>query len=111
MITYRQATVEDVDDIAEVEAASWPSSLAASREAIAERVTVYAAGQWVALLGDRIVGAASAQRINPPQLESQPLTYQHITDNGSLRRTHSPEGTIYQLVGVGFRIETNCTAN
>lgn len=101
MITYRQATLEDVDDIAEVEAASWPSSLAASREAIAERVTVYAAGQWVALMGDQIVGAASAQRINPSQLESKPLTYRTVTDNGSLRRTHSPDGTIYQLVGVG----------
>jgi GNAT superfamily N-acetyltransferase len=101
MITYRQATLEDVDDIAEVEAASWPSSLAASREAIAERVSVFAAGQWVALMADRIVGAASAQRITPAQLESQPLTYQNVTDNGSFRSTHSPDGTIYQLVGVG----------
>jgi len=101
MITYRQATLHDVDDIAKVEAASWPSSLAASREAIAERVSVFSAGQWIALLDDRIVGAASAQRISPAQLESQPLTYQNVTDNGSFRGSHRPDGTIYQLVGVG----------
>lgn len=101
MITYRQATVEDVDAIAAVEAASWPSSLAASRETIHERVAAFAAGQWVAILNDRIVGAASAQRISPVQLQSQPLTYQGVTDNGSFRSTHSPDGTIYQLVGVG----------
>jgi GNAT superfamily N-acetyltransferase len=101
MITYHQATLGDVDDIAEVEAASWPSSLSASRETIAERVSVFADGQWVALMADRIVGAASAQRISPALLESQPLTYQNVTDNGSFQRTHSPDGTIYQLVGVG----------
>ncbi len=70
MITYRQATFEDVDAIAAVEAASWPSSLAASREAINERVAAFAAGQWVAILNDRIVGAASAQRISSAQLQS-----------------------------------------
>ncbi len=101
MITFRQATLEDVDAIAEVEAASGPASLAASRDTIAERLSVFADGQWVALLADRVVGAASAQRISPARLESQPLTYRNITDNSSFRRTHLPDGKIYQLVGVG----------
>lgn len=101
MITYRQATLEDVDEMAEVEAVSWPASLAASRESIADRVSVFAAGQWVAIFGDRIIGAAFAQRIGLPQLETQPLTFENLTDHGSFRRTHLPDGPIYQLIAVG----------
>ncbi len=101
MITCRQATLDDVDQMTEVEAVSWPGSLAASREAIASRVSVFAAGQWVAVREDCIIGAAFAQRIIPQQLESQPLTYEKVTDQGSFQHTHLPDGTIYQLVGVG----------
>jgi GNAT superfamily N-acetyltransferase len=101
MITYRQATLDDVDEMAEIETISWPASLAASREAIADRVSVFAAGQWVAMLDDCIVGTASAQRISPEQLLAGSLTYENVTDHGSFRKTHISDGAIYQLVGVG----------
>ncbi|MCP4788290.1 MAG: GNAT family N-acetyltransferase [Fuerstiella sp.] len=101
MITYRQATLDDVDGMAEVEAASWPRSLAASRKAIADRVSVFAAAQWVAVLDGRIIGAAFAQRICLQQLQTTPLTYEYVTDHGTFRKTHLSDGPIYQLVGVG----------
>jgi GNAT superfamily N-acetyltransferase len=101
MIAYRQATIDDVDAMAEVEAASWPGSLATPREAIADRVSVFAAGQWVAVLNGCIIGAAYAQRICLQQLQICPLTYEHVTDHGAFRTTHVSQGPIYQLVGVG----------
>ena len=101
MITYRQANLDDVDRMAEVEAVSWPGSLAASREAIGSRVSVFSAGQWVAVRDDCIVGAAYAQRVSPRQLEFQSLTYETMTDQGTFRQTHLADGTVYHLVGVG----------
>lgn len=101
MIMYRQAILDDVDEMAEVDAVSWPKALAASPETIANRVSVFASGQWVAVLDDHIVGSAFAQRLSPHQLESQPLTYDTMTDHGTFQRTHLSTGSIYQLVSVG----------
>lgn len=101
MMIFRQSTSDDVDAMAQVEADSWPEPLAASREAVATRVSVFAAGQWVAVREGQIVGTASAQRVHPDLLTGEGLTYERVTDNGTYRHTHSPDGTVYQLVGVG----------
>lgn len=87
--------------MAEVEALSWPERLAASRDAVAERISLFPEGQWVAEIDRKVVGAAFAQRIHPDVIAGSELTSDAVTDGGTLRKTHSPDGTIYQLIGVG----------
>ena len=101
MITYRQATHADIDAMTRVEADSWPPALAASRDAIASRVTLFPTGQWVATRHDQVIGAAFAQRIDPPLPVASNLTYELLTDCGSFLNTHIRHGSWYQLVGVG----------
>ena len=87
--------------MAQTEADSWPPPLVPSREAVASRVAVFPAGQWVAIRGNQIIGVAFAQRVHPGLLATENLTYDQITDSGSFLGTHSRGGTVYQLVGVG----------
>lgn len=101
MIKIGQSIEGDIDAITRVEADSWPSALAASKDAIARRVSVYPEGQWVAVRDGQIVGVAFAQRMNPPLPPMSDLTYDLVTGGGSYAGTHVANGTWYQLIGVG----------
>ncbi len=105
MIRFRQSTLSDADAITRIEAESWPTFLAAPRSAIVSRIEIFAPGQWVALRGQQIVGAAFAQRVRPELLATSQPSYDRITDNATFQNTHDPAGSVYQLVGVGVAPE------
>ncbi|MEO1997553.1 MAG: GNAT family N-acetyltransferase [Planctomycetaceae bacterium] len=105
MIRFRQATLADVDTVTDIESGSWPAALAAPRRAIVSRISVFAAGQWLAVRNRQIVGVAFAQRIRTDQLDTRPLSYARLTGDGTFQTTHADEGAVYQLVGVGVRPE------
>ena len=101
MIRFRPSTPADIDVLCDIESHSWPTPLAATRDCIASRIATFAAGQWLVLRDEQIVGVAFAQRIRPEQLETNPLCYDTLTGAGSFRTTHDDSGSVYQLVGVG----------
>lgn len=100
-VTIRVASADDAVAMADVDSASWPVALAVSAEQYRARIEIYVPGQLVAVADNRIVGVSSAQRITAAQLKKNGADYDHITDCGQIRRTHQPEGTVYQLLNVG----------
>ena len=101
MFQIRHAQPDDVRLMADVEIASWPSALAASPEILESRLAAFPEGQLVAELNGRIIGTAYAQRIRSRVLATEQLTYDTVTDRGTLARSHDEDGDVYQLVGVG----------
>ena len=97
----RAATASDAAAMAGVDRQSWPARLATTAEEFAARIAAYADGQLVAVSAGRIVGTASAQRITANFLAAQSHTYDSITDGNRFTRSHTGDGEIYQLVGVG----------
>lgn len=97
----RPATADDAAAMADVDRQSWPAPLATTADEFAARIAAYADGQLVAIAAGRIVGTASAQRITTEFLAAQSHSYDSITDGNRFTRSHTGDGEIYQLVGVG----------
>lgn len=100
-ITVRAATLSDADAMAEVDRQCWPARLATSADEFAARIAAYADGQLLAVLAGGVVGTASAQRITAEFLAAQSDSYDSITAGNCFTRSHTDDGKIYQLVGVG----------
>lgn len=64
----RNATPEDLDAIAAVEAACFPQAEAASREAFAARLAVYPDHFWLLLDGERLVAFVNGMATDEPHL-------------------------------------------
>lgn len=96
----RNAIIEDAAAMARVEQECWPAVLATNQEQIESRIGIYAAGQWVAVIGDDIVGTIFAQRISLQFFEETAKQYDALTDEGTFARSHDEQGEIYQMVGV-----------
>jgi predicted N-acetyltransferase YhbS len=100
-IIVRAATDDDVAAMADVDRQSWPAALATTVDEFAARIAAFADGQLVAISAGRVIGTASAQRITIEFLAAYSNSYDSITDGNCFTRSHTGDGEIYQLVGVG----------
>lgn len=101
LLSLRTAEPADAEALVRIDAESWPDALAVSVDQWQARLATFAAGQMVALFDGEPAAVASAQRITEAFLNAGPVTYDRITDRGTFRNSHDPDGEIYQLVAVG----------
>ena len=99
-LTLRRARHDDLADLVNLEAACWPTPLAAKHGQLSARIATFHRGQLVAQIGEQLVGYSSAQRIHAELITNDPLQYNTVTDNDRFTTTHANDGEIYQLVGV-----------
>jgi ribosomal protein S18 acetylase RimI-like enzyme len=100
LITTRQALDEDLDDILRVEETAWPEPIRASRQQLAERLSVYPSGFHVACVEQRIVGFLTSQLVNHSP-DVVPLGWEITTAKGWIRSTHQAAGNALCVVSVG----------
>jgi ribosomal protein S18 acetylase RimI-like enzyme len=94
-IKIRQAKIEDIPQILEVEKAAWGEERAATFEMFESRIKTFPHGNLVALADNKIVGVVSTQIMNY-DLEKNAFTWYEATDNGYIKKTHNPKGdTLY----------------
>jgi GNAT superfamily N-acetyltransferase len=101
LLSLRTAVPADAEALVGIDAESWPDGLAVTIDQWQARLATFAAGQMVALFDGEPAAVASAQRITEAFLNAGPVTYDRITDRGTFRNSHDPNGEIYQLVAVG----------
>jgi GNAT superfamily N-acetyltransferase len=101
LLSLRTAVPADAEALVRIDAESWPDALAVSVDQWQARLATFAAGQMVALFDGEAAAVTSAQRITEAYLHAGPVTYDRITDRGTFRNSHDPNGEIYQLVAVG----------
>ncbi len=92
-IKIRTAKMEDIPEIIIVEEEAWPEGLRATEEMFRSRIETFPEGTLVAENTSRIIGVVATEII---KYVGTPLSWYDITDNGSIRGTHDPNGdTLY----------------
>jgi GNAT superfamily N-acetyltransferase len=113
-IKIRQAKIEDIPQILEVEKAAWGEGRAATFEMFESRIKTFPHGNLVALANNKIIGVMATQIMNY-DLEKNAFTWYEATDNGYIKKTHDPKGDtlygvdlsvhpLYQNKGVGKKL-------
>ena len=87
----RTASVQDLDDIAQVEALCFPLAEAADQSSIQRRLSVFPDRFWLLWEGDTLVSFVNGMLTDLPDLSDE------MYENASL---HSPEGTWQMIFGV-----------
>lgn len=87
----RKATLEDLKEIAAVEAECFPAAEAASEESLRKRLSVFADHFWLLFDGDKMVGFVNGMVTDEPDLSDE------MYDDASM---HNPDGKWQMIFGV-----------
>ena len=87
----RKATLDDLKEIAEVEAECFPAAEAASEESLRKRLSVFADHFWLLFDGDKMVGFVNGMVTDEPDLSDE------MYDDASM---HNPDGKWQMIFGV-----------
>lgn len=94
-IKIRQVEIKNIQKILVVEKEAWGEKKAASQEMFESRIKTFPEGTLAAEINDRIIGVIATERVNY-DFEENSYTWNEITDNGFIRKSHNPNGdTIY----------------
>lgn len=100
-VKIRQARIEDIPQILEVEKAAWGEERAATFKMLKSRIKIFSEGTLVALVNKKIVGFVSTQLVNY-NFEKNASTWYKATDNGFITKTHNRKGNT--LYGVNLSV-------
>ena len=87
----RKATLDDLKEIAAVEAECFPAAEAASEESLRKRLSVFADHFWLLFDGDKMVGFVNGMVTDEPDLSDE------MYDDASM---HNPDGKWQMIFGV-----------
>lgn len=90
-ILIRQATLEDIKGIVDVEKAAWPDGLQASEAQLVARITTFPEGNFVGTIKGIVCGVMCTMIVDY-DYKTKDYTWNEITDNGFIRNTHKPNG-------------------
>jgi len=96
----RNVKIEEIDKVAELEKEIWPEGTRASKEKFQSRFEVFPQGFFVAYKDGKLIGASTSEIINYDS-ENPPTSWEEITDNGWIKRTHDENGNALYVVSVG----------
>ncbi len=99
-IFIRNAVLEDLSKVVELENKIWPEGTRASREKFMSRLRIFPKGFFVAFKGSEMVGVSTSQTIHY-DTEKPPVSWESITDNGWIEATHKSSGNALYVVSVG----------
>ena len=89
-----------LDEVMRVEKEAWPEEWQATRDKFESRLQVFPEGFFVAYKDGPMGGVSTSEVVNY-DLEHLPQTWDEITDNGLIKKTHSPSGDALYVVSVG----------
>lgn len=87
----RNATIDDLKEITEVEAICFPTAEAATEESIRKRLEVYADYFWLLYEGEKLISFVNGMVTDEPDLKDE------MYENASL---HNPSGKWQMIFGV-----------
>lgn len=89
-----------LDEVIRVEQEAWPPEWRATRDKFKSRLLVFPEGFFVAFGNKKMAGVSTSEIVNydPDHL---PSTWDEITDNGYIKKTHDPRANALYVVSVG----------
>jgi len=92
-VIRRQATLDDVDAIFQLDQEVWTEiGFPGTRDMFVSRIKTFPEGNIVAVIDDKVVGYMCHQLIDYDIDNPKPFTWNEITDNGYLAKTHKDDG-------------------
>lgn len=99
-LVVKNARPEDLDKVVELENQIWPEGTRASREKFEKRLELFRDGFFIVYKNGEIIGVSTSEIFNyNPQ--NPPKSWELVTDNGFIERTHNPKGNALYVVSVG----------
>lgn len=99
-IEIRNAQKNDLNKIIELENKIWPEGTRASREKFESRFKIFPKGFFVAFKDGQMVGVSTSEIINY-DVQNPPTSWESITDNGFIEKTHIANGSALYVVSIG----------
>lgn len=99
-IFVRRASFEDLSRIVELENAIWPEGTRAPREKFEKRLSIFPEGFLLAFKDNQLIGASTSQIISYIKGNSI-KSWEQVTDNGYIEKTHNPGGNALYIVSLG----------
>lgn len=92
---------ELLDEVMRVEREAWPKEVQATREKFASRLNVFPDGFFLGEVeGYGLMGVSTSEIIDLDP-DKPPLSWEEITDNGFMTKTHKKDGNALYVVSVG----------
>lgn len=93
-----------LNQIEAVEKSAWPDELEAPRDKFQARIDVFSEGFIIAEVNSVVKGMSTAQLTNYDP--NGKLSWNELTDNGYIRKSHNPEGNALYVVSVAVASDT-----
>ena len=97
------ATLDDVPELIELEKTVWGDN-GANREKLISRIKTFRRGNIIALYEGRIVGYLAVEYVDNVA-EGPGFTWDKITDNGTIVRSHNPKGNY--VYGINLSVHSS----
>jgi len=101
-IVIRNAEEKDINEIMMLENEIWPEGTRATRDKFESRLKFFGGGFFLAYKGGGLIGVSTSEIINYSPFTSI-NSWESITDNGFIKKTHNPSGNSLYVVSIGAK--------
>lgn len=88
----------------ECERAAWPADVQAAEDQLRERLEIFPEGCFGAWKDSHLIGMTTCQLVNYQTADGL-ISWSDLCADGSIRRTHQPEGNCVHFISTGVRPE------
>lgn len=99
-VYVRNARIEDLNEVIRLENKIWPAGTRATKDKFKSRLKVFPEGFFIASQNNRLIGVSTSQIINYDP-KNPPSSWEKITDNGYIEKTHDKNGNSVYVVSIG----------
>lgn len=99
-IEVRNAVFEDLPSIVLLESQVWPEGTRAPREKFEKRLSLFPEGFFIACKGSKLIGASTSQIIDYKKGGTL-KSWEAVTDNGYIEKTHNRTSNALYIVSLG----------
>ncbi len=101
-INIRNATKQDLSNIVMLENEIWPEGTRATLDKFESRLKLFSQGFFLACKNNEIIGVSTSERINY-SVSNPPKSWETITDNGFICKSHVDNGNAIYVVSIGAK--------
>lgn len=99
-IEIRNAHIKDLDSTVRLENSIWPEGTRATADKFKKRLEIFPKGFFLAFKDNSLIGVSTSEIIEYDP-KNPPRSWEEITDNGYIEKTHNPRGNALYVVSVG----------
>lgn len=100
-INIRNATKNDINEVVRLENEIWPLGTRASKDKFISRLEIFSQGFFLAYKNGELIGVSTSEIIEYDS-KNPPKSWESITDNGYIRKSHNLQGNALYVVSLSI---------